>query len=86
MAATVLDPFDVGMFVPLSFLFFALTPDLTVAQVGLSTSIATALSLPAAPAAGTAVDRWGPAPRRSPTTCPPRPVTSATCWWPHCPH
>ncbi|MFF2816340.1 hypothetical protein ACFVT9_12550 [Kitasatospora cineracea] len=63
MAATVLDSFGVGMFVPLSSLFFALTTDLTAAQVGPGTSIATALSLPAAPAAGTAVDRRGPAPR-----------------------
>ncbi|MEV7214221.1 MFS transporter [Kitasatospora cineracea] len=60
VAATVLDSFGVGMFVPLSFLFFVLTTDLTVAQVGLGTSIATALSLPAAPVAGTVVDRWGP--------------------------
>ncbi|MGW4813239.1 hypothetical protein ACWEPB_16575 [Kitasatospora cineracea] len=63
MAATVLDSFGVGMFVPLSSLFFALTTDLTAAQVGPGTSIATALSLLATPAAGTAVDRRGPAPR-----------------------
>ncbi|WP_282206094.1 MFS transporter [Kitasatospora fiedleri] len=60
VAATVLDAFGVGMFVPLSFLFFILTTDLTIAQVGLGTSIATVLSLPAAPVAGTIVDRWGP--------------------------
>ncbi|MFE2916625.1 MFS transporter [Kitasatospora indigofera] len=60
VAATVLDAFGVGMFVPLSFLFFVLTTDLTVAQVGLGSAVATALSLPVAPVAGSVVDRWGP--------------------------
>ncbi|MFC8450404.1 MFS transporter [Kitasatospora sp. NPDC057223] len=60
VAATVLDAFGVGMFVPLSFLFFVLTTDLTVAQVGLGAGIATALSIPVAPVAGIVVDRWGP--------------------------
>ncbi|MCX5213539.1 MFS transporter [Kitasatospora sp. NBC_00240] len=60
VAATVLDAFGVGMFVPLSFLFFVLTTDLTVAQVGLGSAVATALSLPVAPVAGSIVDRWGP--------------------------
>ncbi|QKW22240.1 MFS transporter [Kitasatospora sp. NA04385] len=59
MAATVLDAFGVGMFVPLSFLFFVLTTELTVAQVGFGSSLATLLSLPVAPLAGALVDRWG---------------------------
>ncbi|BAJ31552.1 putative truncated major facilitator superfamily transporter [Kitasatospora setae KM-6054] len=60
VAATVLDAFGVGMFVPLSFLFFVLTTDLTVARVGLGSALATLLSLPVAPLAGALVDRWGP--------------------------
>jgi MFS family permease len=60
VAGTTLDAFGVGLFVPLSFLFFALTTRLTVAEIGLGTSIATVLSLPLAPLAGSAVDRWGP--------------------------
>lgn len=48
------------MFIPLNFLFFLLTTDLTVQQVGYGTSLATLLSLPVAPLAGIAVDRWGP--------------------------
>ena len=60
VAASVLDSLGVGMFVPLSFLFFVLTTHLGVAQVGLGTSIATLLSLPVAPVAGALVDRWGP--------------------------
>ncbi|GLW74598.1 MFS transporter [Kitasatospora phosalacinea] len=59
VAATVLDAFGVGMFVPLSFLFFVLTTELSVAQVGLGSSLATLLSLPVAPLAGALVDRWG---------------------------
>ncbi|MFC8716035.1 MFS transporter [Kitasatospora sp. NPDC057198] len=59
MAATVLDAFGVGMFVPLSFLFFVLTTELTVTQVGFGSSLATLLSLPVAPLAGALVDRWG---------------------------
>lgn len=60
VAATSLDTFGVGMFIPLSFLFFLLSTDLTVAQVGWGTSAATLLSIPFAPLAGSAVDRWGP--------------------------
>ncbi|MFF4364911.1 MFS transporter [Streptomyces sp. NPDC001594] len=60
MAATALDTFGAGMFTPLSFLFFLMTTDLTVAQVGLGTSVATLLSIPLTPIAGMAVDRWGP--------------------------
>ncbi|WP_225447660.1 MFS transporter [Streptacidiphilus sp. P02-A3a] len=60
MAATTLDSLGVGMFVPLSFLFFVLTTHLSVADVGLGTSVATLLSLPVAPVAGSIVDRWGP--------------------------
>ncbi|GAA4785510.1 MFS transporter [Streptomyces ziwulingensis] len=60
VAATALDSFGVGMFIPLNFLFFLLTTDLTVQQVGYGTSLATLLSLPVAPLAGIAVDRWGP--------------------------
>ncbi|MEW2392093.1 MFS transporter [Streptomyces venezuelae] len=60
VAATSLDTFGVGMFIPLSFLFFLLSTDLTVAQVGWGTSVATLLSIPFAPLAGSAVDRWGP--------------------------
>lgn len=60
VAATSLDTFGVGMFTPLSFLFFLLTTDLTVAQVGWGTSVATLLSIPFSPLAGSAVDRWGP--------------------------
>ncbi|AZM51953.1 MFS transporter [Streptomyces sp. WAC 01529] len=60
VAATSLDTFGVGMFIPLSFLFFLLSTDLTVAQVGWGTSVATLLSVPFAPLAGSAVDRWGP--------------------------
>ncbi|MGW4807741.1 MFS transporter [Kitasatospora sp. NPDC004272] len=59
VAATVLDAFGVGMFVPLSFLFFVLTTRLTVVQVGFGSSLATLLSLPLAPLAGALVDRWG---------------------------
>jgi MFS family permease len=60
VAAVALDSFGVGMFIPLNFLFFLLTTDLTVAEVGFGTSVATLLSLPLAPLAGAAVDRWGP--------------------------
>ncbi|POG43759.1 MFS transporter [Streptomyces sp. ZL-24] len=60
VAATALDSFGVGMFIPLNFLFFLLTTDLTVQEVGYGTSLATLLSLPVAPLAGIAVDRWGP--------------------------
>ncbi|WP_317452131.1 MULTISPECIES: MFS transporter [unclassified Streptomyces] len=60
VAATALDSFGVGMFIPLNFLFFLLTTDLTVQQVGYGTSLATLLSVPVAPLAGSAVDRWGP--------------------------
>ncbi|WP_052713854.1 MFS transporter [Streptomyces katrae] len=60
VAATALDTFGAGMFTPLSFLFFLMTTDLTVAQVGLGTSVATLLSIPLTPIAGMAVDRWGP--------------------------
>ncbi|MEU8435018.1 MFS transporter [Streptomyces sp. NPDC029216] len=60
VAATALDTFGAGMFTPLSFLFFLMTTDLTVAQVGLGTSVATLLSIPLTPVAGMAVDRWGP--------------------------
>ncbi|MFF2198144.1 MFS transporter [Streptomyces sp. NPDC058157] len=60
VAATALDTFGAGMFTPLSFLFFLMTTDLTVAQVGLGTSVSTLLSIPLTPIAGMAVDRWGP--------------------------
>lgn len=60
VAATALDTFGAGLFTPLSFLFFLMTTDLTVAQVGLGTSVATLLSIPLTPIAGMAVDRWGP--------------------------
>ncbi|MET9426636.1 MFS transporter [Streptomyces sp. NPDC003036] len=60
VAATSLDTFGVGMFTPLSFLFFLLTTDLTVTEVGWGASLATLLSIPFSPLAGSAVDRWGP--------------------------
>lgn len=60
VAATSLDTFGAGMFTPLSFLFFLLTTDLTVTQVGWGVSVATLLSIPFSPLAGSAVDRWGP--------------------------
>ena len=60
VSATLLDSFGVGMFVPLSFLFFVLTTRLGVAEIGLGSSVATLLSLPVAPVAGSIVDRWGP--------------------------
>ncbi|MGW6739579.1 MFS transporter [Streptomyces sp. NPDC055025] len=62
VTATALDSFGAGMFAPLSFLFFVLTTDLTVAEVGWGTGIATVVSLPLAPLAGTLVDRWGARP------------------------
>ncbi|MFE4176153.1 MFS transporter [Streptomyces sp. NPDC056909] len=62
VTATALDSFGAGMFAPLSFLFFVLTTDLTVAEVGWGTGIATVISLPLAPLAGTLVDRWGAKP------------------------
>jgi len=60
--AVFVDTLGVGMVVPLSFLYFTLSTDLSLAGVGSAISAAILLSLPMGFVAGTLVDRFGPKP------------------------
>ncbi len=48
-----------GVFMPVCVLYFLVTTDLSLVQVGAAISLASAVSLPAGPLLGTVVDRWG---------------------------
>lgn len=59
VAAIAIDAVGSGVFMPVSMLFFLVTTDLTLVQVGAAISIASALALPAGPLLGGMVDRYG---------------------------
>lgn len=58
--ALVVDALGSGLFLPFSVLFFTATTTLSLPQVGLGLSLASALRLPLGPALGALVDRVGP--------------------------
>jgi MFS family permease len=60
LAAVVVDALGVGMFIPLSFLYFTLTTAVSATAIGAVISAATLLTLPAGFVAGTVADRWDP--------------------------
>ncbi|MDT7786088.1 MAG: hypothetical protein QOF58_4507 [Pseudonocardiales bacterium] len=60
--AVLVDTLGVGMVVPLSFLYFTLSTNLSLAGVGSAISAAILLSLPMGFVAGSLVDRLGPKP------------------------
>lgn len=59
IAAIVLDALGSGMFMPLTFLYFLATTDLTLVQIGAAVTIASLIALPAGPLVGTLVDHIG---------------------------
>lgn len=54
-----IDAVGSGVFMPVSMLYFLVTTDLSLVQVGAAISIASALALPAGPLLGGLVDRYG---------------------------
>ncbi|MFJ4185174.1 MFS transporter [Kitasatospora sp. NPDC089509] len=62
VVAVFVDTLGVGMVVPLSFLYFTLSTNLSLAGVGAALSAAILLSLPTGFVAGTLVDRYGSKP------------------------
>lgn len=54
-----IDAVGSGVFMPVSMLYFLVTTDLTLVQVGAAISLASAVALPAGPVLGGLVDRWG---------------------------
>jgi len=59
VTAIAVDALGSGVFMPLSMLYFLAVTPLSLLQVGLAISIASAVSLPAGPALGALVDRLG---------------------------
>jgi len=59
VTAIAVDAIGSGVFMPVCMLYFLVTTDLTLVQVGAIISIASAVSLPAGPLLGGLVDRWG---------------------------
>ena len=57
--AIAIDAIGSGVFMPVCMLYFLVTTDLTLVQVGAALSIASAVCLPAGPLLGGLVDRWG---------------------------
>ncbi|WP_151770801.1 MFS transporter [Streptomyces abyssomicinicus] len=59
-AAVLVDTVGVGLMIPISLLYFTLTTDIAVAELGVALTAATLLSLPAGLAGGAMTDRFGP--------------------------
>jgi MFS family permease len=59
VTAIAVDALGSGVFMPLSMLYFLAVTPLSLLQVGAAISIASAVALPAGPAIGAVVDRWG---------------------------
>jgi len=60
VTAIAVDAIGSGVFMPVSILFFLASTSLTLVQIGLALSIASALQLPVAPMVGGLVDKIGP--------------------------
>ncbi len=58
-AAVLVDTVGVGLMIPISLLFFTLTTEISVAELGAALTAATVLSLPAGLAGGALTDRFG---------------------------
>ncbi len=59
VTAIAIDAVGSGVFMPVSMLYFLVTTDLTLVQVGAGISLASAVALPAGPLLGGLVDRYG---------------------------
>lgn len=59
VTAIAIDAIGSGVFMPVSMLYFLVTTDLSLVQVGAAISIASAVSIPAGPLLGGLVDGWG---------------------------
>jgi MFS family permease len=59
VTAIAIDAVGSGVFMPVSMLYFLVTTDLTLVQIGAAISIASAVSIPAGPLLGGIVDRYG---------------------------
>jgi MFS family permease len=59
VGAVAIDAVGSGVFMPVSMLYFLVTTDLSLVQIGAAISIASAASIPAGPLLGGLVDRWG---------------------------
>jgi MFS family permease len=59
VTAIAVDAVGSGVFMPVCVLYFLVTTDLSLVQVGAAISLASAVSLPAGPLLGTVVDRYG---------------------------
>lgn len=59
VTAIAIDAIGGGVFMPVSMLYFLVTTDLSLVQVGAAISLASAVALPAGPFIGTLVDRYG---------------------------
>lgn len=59
VTAIAIDAVGSGVFMPVSMLYFLVTTDLTLVQIGAAISIASAASIPAGPLLGGLVDRLG---------------------------
>ncbi|MFF5468234.1 MFS transporter [Streptomyces achromogenes] len=59
-AAVLVDTVGVGLMIPISLLYFTLTTDIPVSELGVALTAATLLSLPAGLAGGAMTDRFGP--------------------------
>jgi len=59
VAAIAIDAVGSGVFMPVSMLYFLVTTDLSLVQVGAAISLASAIAIPAGPLLGGVVDRYG---------------------------
>jgi MFS family permease len=59
VTAIAIDAIGSGVFMPVSMLYFLVTTDLSLVQIGAAISIASAASIPAGPLLGGVVDRFG---------------------------
>ena len=59
VTAIAIDAIGSGVFMPVSMLYFLVTTDLSLVQIGAAISIASAASIPAGPLLGGVVDRYG---------------------------
>ena len=59
VTAIAIDAVGSGVFMPVSMLYFLVTTDLSLVQVGAAISIASAVAIPAGPLLGGVVDRYG---------------------------
>jgi len=59
VAAIAIDAVGSGVFMPVSMLYFLVTTDLSLVQVGAAISVASLIALPAGPVIGGLVDRYG---------------------------